>query len=278
MGYISSNERNIPLITQVGIPMQIISKLKPNSARMWDYVMGGNHNFSVDRAAVKLAQRLYPHYEESMRAQRKFLQRAITFMAKGKKLTTFVDFGSGLPTMRNVHEIALACNPKSRILYSDRDSIAITIGKEFVEGNPQVQYVYCDITEPEPFFTSSEVKDFIGHTHRVGIGLVGVFLYIPDEPLSTFLQTLYEWVLPGSYIAITSAGTRVGEVDGVLEASQKMGLRFYARSLEKTKLLMDPWNLTEEGIVPGFYWGLSPDSPEINQEIQSLSYSFLAYK
>jgi hypothetical protein len=262
----------------VGTAMQIISKLKPNSARMWDYIMGGKHNFSADRAAVKLARRLYPHYEESMRAQRKFLQRAVTYMAREKNLRIFMDFGSGLPTMGNVHEIALACNTRAKILYSDRDSIALTLGKEFVEDDPRVHYVYCDITEPDPFFSSPEVNQFIGDTRRVGIGFVGVFLYIPDEPLSAFLQTLYEWVLPGSYIAITSAGTRVSEMKGVLEASQKVGLRFYARSMEKTMQLMGPWNLTREGIIPGFYWGLSPDSPEIDQDIQTLSYSLLAYK
>jgi hypothetical protein len=258
--------------------MQIISKLRPNSARMWDYVMGGVHNFSVDRAAVKLAQRLYSHYEESMRAQRGFLQRAITYMAKEKQIDTFIDFGSGIPTMGNVHEIALAINPRARILYSDKDSIAISFGNEILTGNPRVQYIYCDVADPHAFFESPEVETFIGQNRRVGIGFVGIFLYIPDEPLAEFFSTLYEWVFPGSHIAVTSAGTRVSEVEGVVEASQKVDLRFYSRTAARTRTLMEPWNLTEEGIVPGFYWGLPPDSPEINDEIQKLSYSFVACK
>ncbi|MBU7044203.1 MAG: SAM-dependent methyltransferase [Theionarchaea archaeon] len=261
-----------------GIDMQIISKLRPNSARMWDFVMGGNHNFTVDRAAVKLAQTLYPYYEESMKAQRGFLQRAVTNMVKEKELDTFIDFGSGLPTMGNVHEIVLALNPRARILYSDRDSIAVSFGKELLKDDPQVQYIYCDITESHTFFESSQVTHFIGSNHRVGIGLVGVFLYIPDDPLAEFLQRLYEWALPGSYIAVTSAGPRVSNISGVVEASQKLGLQFYSRSVKETENLMGPWNLTEEGIVPGFYWGLSSDSPQINSEIETLSYSFLAYK
>ena len=245
---------------------------------MWDYVMGGVHNFSVDRAAVKLANRLYPHYEESMRAQRRFLQRAITYMAEEKQIDTFIDFGSGIPTMGNIHEIALALNPRARILYSDKDPIAISFGNDILAGNPQVRYMYCDVAESNTFFGSPEVETFIGENHRVGIGFVGIYLYVPDEPLREFFSNLHEWAFPGSFVAVTSAGPRVSEVEGVVEASQRADLRFYSRTDTQTMNLMKPWNLTKEGIVSGFYWGLPPDSPEINDEIQKLSYSFLVCK
>lgn len=258
--------------------MQIMSKLKPNVARMWDYVMGGAHNFGVDRAAVKLAQNLYPLYEESMIGQRHFLQRAVTYMAREKQLEKFLDFGSGLPTRGNVHETVLAINPEAKVIYSDRDPIAVAFGQEILENISNVQYVFCDVTDLSTLLDSPVVTDLFGDDRRVGIGFVGVFLYIPDEPLANFFTTLYEWADKGSYMAVSSAGIKVSDVEGVEEASKRMGLKFYARSAAKTVELIAPWVLTEHGLVPGFHWGLPEDSPEINEKIQNLSYTFVAHK
>ncbi len=256
----------------------VISKIRPNSARMWDYVMGGGHNFAVDRAAVKLAQRLYPLYEESMQEQRHFLQRAVTYMVKEKTLDKFLDFGSGLPTRQNVHEVVQNLNPEARVIYSDRDPIAVAFGQEILANTPNVRYLYCDVREPEPLLESPAVAELFGEDRRVGIGFVGVFLYVPDEPLHRFFTTFYNWVDEGSCIAVSSAGLKVSEVEGVVEASKKVGLRFYARSAEKTVELIHPWKLTAHGLVEGFYWGLPEDASEINEEIKSLSYTFVACK
>ncbi|MBU7024716.1 MAG: hypothetical protein HXS40_11175, partial [Theionarchaea archaeon] len=82
----------------------------------------------------------------------------------------------------------------------------------------------------------------------------------------------------GSYIAVSSAGLKVSEVEGVNEASKRMDLRFHARSAEKTVDIISPWKLTQEGLARGFYWGLPEDSPEMNKDIRELSYTFVAYK
>ena len=240
--------------------------------------MGGAHNFAVDRAAVKLARRLYPMYEESMRAQRRFLQRAVTYMVTEKNLDKFLDIGTGLPTRGNVHEIVQALNPKAKVIYSDKDPIAVAFGQKILGKSSTVQYVYCNAAEHRDLLDSPVVTEFFGDDHRIGIGFVGVFLYVPDEPLADFFNTLYEWVDTGSCIAVTAAGLKVSEMEGVEDASKKVGLRFYARSVEKTIELISPWKLTEHGLVEGFYWGLPDDSPEINETIKTLSYSFVGYK
>jgi hypothetical protein len=258
--------------------MQIKSKIKPNSARMWDYIMGGAHNFAVDRAAVKLAQKLYPYYEESMRAQRRFLQRAATYMVREKGLDKFLDFGSGLPTRGNLHEVVQSINPEATVIYSDRDPIAVAIGKEILGDAPRARYLYCDVEEPHALLDSPVVARLFGDDRRVGIGFVGVFLYVPDKPLAGFFESLYHWAAEGSHIAVTCAGKKVSEFEGVEEASEKVGLRFWARSAQKTVELIGPWNLTAQGLVQGFYWGLPEDSPEIIEGIRELSYSFVACK
>lgn len=258
--------------------MSITAKIRPNSARMWDYVMGGSHNFAVDRAAVRLAQKLFPWYEESMWEQRRFLQRAVKYMILEKGLNTFLDFGSGLPTRGNVHEVVQAITSKAKVIYSDKDHISVAFGQEILSDEPAVAYVYCDIADPDELFTSPEVCALVGDDRQIGIGFIGPFLYVPDEPLASFFDVLYNWADKGSYIAVTCARKKVATISGVKEASKKIGMQFYARSKQKTIELVSPWKITEHGLVPGFYWGLPEDSPEINEEIKMFSYSFVAYK
>ena len=258
--------------------MELMSRIRPNSARMWDYIMGGAHNFGVDRAAVKLARRLYPAYEESMRAQRRFLQRTMTYMARDKGLDKFIDFGSGLPTRGNVHEIVQAINPDARVIYSDKDPIAVAFGQDILGDTPNVRYEFCDVEQVSEFLDLPVIPELFGTDRRVGFGFVGVFLYVPEEPLTQFFSTLYEWAAPGSHIAVTCAGRKVSEVEGVEEASKKVGLVFYSRSSQEAEKIISPWKVTDEGFASGFYWGVPEDSPEINESIQELSYCFVASK
>ena len=256
----------------------LMSRIKPNTARMWDYVMGGTHNFAVDRAAVKLAQKVYPLYEQSMQGQRNFLQRAVTYMVQEKTLDKFIDFGSGLPTGGNIHETVQAINPEAKVIYSDKDPLTTTFGKEILCDTPNTCYIQCAVEEFYTLLNSPVIAEMCGDDRRVGFGFIGVFLYVLDEPLAEFFAELYEWADKGSHIAVTCARKKVKKVEGVEEASEKMKLRFYARSAQKTVELIGPWKLTEHGLVPGFYWGLPEDSPEINREVCELSFSFMAYK
>ena len=255
-----------------------ISEMKPNAARMWDYVMGGTYNFTIDRATVKLVQKIYPIYEESLIHQRHFLQRAVTYMVKEKRLDKFLDFGSGLPTMGNMHEIVQAINPKAKVIYSDNDPIAVTFGQEILDKTPNVRYVHCDVAEPHILLGSPVITELFGSDRKVGIGLVGVAVVVPDEPLAQFFDTLYNWADKGSCIAVTIASRQLKEVKGLVKASKRLGIQFYVRSEQEILDLLGHWELTDPGMVPGVYWGLPEDAPDINEEIAESSFSFVAHK
>lgn len=255
-----------------------IEEMKPNAARMWDYVMGGTHNFVVDREAVKLTRKAYPIYEESLIQQRRFLQRAMTYMAKEKGLDKFIDFGSGLPTQGNVHEIVQGINRKAKVIYSDKDPIAVIFGQEILGKSPNVRYISCDVEEPHTLLDSPEAAESFGDDRRVGIGLVGVFLYVADEPLAQFFNTLYQWADNGSHIAVTCARKKLSEDEEVVQSSKKIGVTFYAHTAQEILDIIGPWKLTEPGLVPGLYWGLPEGALEINEAIKEYSYCFVAYK
>src|SRR6266487_3068187 len=77
----------------------------PNVARMYDYFLGGKDNFAADRAAAEQIIALAPGVPAAARRNRAFLRRAARFLV-GVGIRQFVDIGAGLPTQRNVHEIA----------------------------------------------------------------------------------------------------------------------------------------------------------------------------
>jgi hypothetical protein len=83
---------------------QKIDPTKPSVARIYDYYLGGSHNFDVDREQARQAIAQWPELPKIMRANRAFVQRAVRFcLAEG--IRQFFDIGSGIPTVGNVHEI-----------------------------------------------------------------------------------------------------------------------------------------------------------------------------
>jgi hypothetical protein len=77
----------------------------PNLARVYDFLLGGAHNFSADRQFAAVALQRVPHAGDVARLNRAFLRRAVFFMVDNG-IRQFLDIGSGIPTVGNVHEIA----------------------------------------------------------------------------------------------------------------------------------------------------------------------------
>lgn len=151
----------------------------------------------------------------------------MTFMVEEKGLDKFLDFGSGLPTQGNMHEVVQGINPEASVIYSDKDTLSVAFGEEILGSTPNVRYVYCDVTEPDTLLHSPVVTELFGDHRRVGIGFIGVFLFVADKPLAEFFDTLYRWAAEGSYIAVTSASKQLKMSEKVEKTSQKLKIEFY---------------------------------------------------
>lgn len=95
---------------------------KPSAARMYDYLLGGNHNFEEDRELVERLLRIQPEIKRAAIMNRSFLRRAVLFMIENR-VRQFLDLGSGIPTVGNVHEIVQAAAPRSRVVYVDNEHV-----------------------------------------------------------------------------------------------------------------------------------------------------------
>src|ERR687886_1815241 len=105
---------------------------KPSAARMYDYFLGGYHNFAIDRAAAEAMLKLYPEFPLMMQVNRAFLRRAVKFLVQ-QGIDQFLDIGSGIPTVGNVHEIAHEMNPSARVVYVDYEPVAVTHSRTILQ-------------------------------------------------------------------------------------------------------------------------------------------------
>jgi hypothetical protein len=80
----------------------------PNVARIYNALLGGKDNYAADREAAGELLKVVPGAARAARAardNRAFLGRAVRFLAGEAGIRQFLDIGTGLPTLGNVHEI-----------------------------------------------------------------------------------------------------------------------------------------------------------------------------
>ena len=109
----------------------------PNIARVYDYLLGGSHNFDADKEAAAEFLARWPDARETMAANRAFLGRAVRYLAGEAGIRQFLDVGSGIPTMDNVHAIAQQAAPDARVVYVDVDEVAVLHSRAILAGNDQ---------------------------------------------------------------------------------------------------------------------------------------------
>jgi hypothetical protein len=252
--------------------------LKPNRARMTDYWLGGYHNFATDRLAARQVEAVFPKASQFLREQRRFLQRAVTHMAHELGLNQFIDFGSGLPTRGNVHEVIQATNPAAKVIYSDSDLTCVSQGQYILAGNPNARYAQCDAADPNELLRDSVTSQMFGDDPRVGIGFSGLGHFLPDERLAKSFAILYEWAAEGSCMAVATISRGVERFPKLKQVLVREGMPLFPRSEEEILKLLGPWQLTDQGIATGPYWGLPEETARVKGVIAETSFSLLVHK
>jgi hypothetical protein len=179
---------------------------KANIARVYDYWLGGSHNFLADQDAARAMIAIEPNTRAIMRANRAFLGRAVRFLAAEAGIGQFLDIGSGIPTERNVHEVAHDVAPGAHVVYVDNDEVAVAHSRLILEGNPDVTVIEADLREPAEILADPATRRLIDFTRPVAVLLAAVLHFIPDsDDPATIIGTLRAAMAPGSYLAISHA-------------------------------------------------------------------------
>src|SRR5712691_8652745 len=241
---------------------------RANVARVYDYWLGGTHNFLVDQDAGRAIAVVEPRMRSIARANRAFLGRAVRYLGS-HGVDQFLDLGSGIPTSGNVHEIAQHANPAARVAYVDVDPVAIAHSKAILSGNDSAGIVDGDIREPEKILAHDTVGRLIDFSRPVGLIVLAVLQFVADaEDPWQIMATLRDRLVPGSFLVLGHA-TDEGSKPNVAQASKTMYNRSVAtqlqlRSRAEIERFFDGFELVDPGLVYATMW--RPDSPE---EIQA---------
>lgn len=175
---------------------------QPSVARMYDYFLGGYHNFEIDRKATEQFASLFPDLFLTARVNRAFLRRAAAYVAR-QGVDQFLDLGSGIPTVGNVHEIVRQYNPEARTVYVDVDPVAIAHSEAILEGDSGAGAVLSDIRQVDYILEHKLTKKLIDFSRPVGLFAVAVLHYIIDDAEANQVIERFKAVLPsGSYVTI----------------------------------------------------------------------------
>jgi hypothetical protein len=233
---------------------------RPSTARMYDYVLGGGHNLEADRLLADKMLEVQPEIRRFAIMNRSFLRRAVLFMIDAG-IRQFLDLGSGIPTVGNVHEIAQEADPESRIVYVDLEPVAVAHSEMLLEGNDKAVMVHADITEPDMVLFDPKTQRTLDFDQPIGLLAVTVGHYIAAErdPAGVFGR-YGDAVSPGSYLAMTHASSDFpnnNETNKLAKRSQiDISLRTRAEILE----LFKGFELVAPGLVTTSQW--HPDRPE----------------
>lgn len=239
----------------------------PNSGRIYDYVLGGNHNFEVDRKAGDQVIAVVPNFRQFARLIRWFISVAVEKVA-ADGYSRFVDFASGLPTVDHIHLMAPA---GSKVIYSDIDPVTVSYGREIIKDQPNARYFPCDFATPENLLELPMVRDHLGRSRKVVFGVNGIAWLVTDDQLRHAIRVLYDWAEKGSRLFICDADTDLPNLTPKMQESLKiykdMGQPFYIRSNAALREMIQPWKVREPGFRTLEDW--SEVGADISERTQS---------
>lgn len=240
---------------------------RANAARVYDYWLGGTHNFLADQDVARAIAAVEPTAPLIGRANRAFIGRAVRFLA-ANGVRQFLDIGSGIPTQGNVHEIAQQADPAARVAYVDIDPVAVAHSKALLEGNENAAIIEADLREPGKILNHPLTRRLIDPAQPTGLLLVSILHFIADaEDPRHLVATLRDALAPGSYLVI-SHGTNEDQ-PGVADAVEKVynrsvAMTLHLRSHREILRFFDGFDVLDPGLVYIPRWRPDPgtDVPE----------------
>ncbi|MFI1704009.1 SAM-dependent methyltransferase [Streptomyces griseoruber] len=231
----------------------------PSVSRIYDYFLGGSHNFEVDREAARRAMEFTPGLPKIMQANRAFMRRAVRWAA-GEGITQFLDVGSGIPTFGNVHEVARAASPGARVVYVDHDPVAVSHGQAVLEGDEDAGVVAADLCKPQEILGSSEVRSLLDLDRPVALLLVAILHFVEDadDPYAAVAE-LTEALAPGSVLVLTHAsyeGMPVAreQTEAMVDVYEDIRLPLIMRTRDEVARFFEGYDMVEPGLVPMPHW------------------------
>ena len=231
----------------------------PSVSRIYDFYLGGSHNFEVDREAARRALEFLPGLPKIMQANRAFMRRAVRFAAQ-EGIDQFLDIGSGIPTYGNVHEVARAARPGARVVYVDHDPVAVAHSQAVLAGDDAADVVAADLRKPHEILASPQVERLIDLNRPVALLLVAILHFVEDtdDPHAAVAE-LRAALAPGSLLILTHASYEgiplpPERAEGAVDVYKDIRNPLIMRSREEIARFFEGYDMVEPGLVPMPRW------------------------
>jgi S-adenosyl methyltransferase len=235
----------------------------PNSARIWNYWLGGKDNFPVDRRAGDDYRAIYPEIVDVARASRRFLTRAVRYLAGQAQVRQFLDIGTGLPTADNTHEVAQRVAPDAKVVYVDNDPVVLAHARALLTTTTRqgdTAYIDADLRDPDTILgAAARTLDF---TRPIGLMLLGILGHIEDdEEARSIVERLMDALPPGSYLTICDGTNDTSEagVEAQRRYNESGAVPYRLRSATQVAAFFEGLEVVEPGVVSCPRWRPDPD-------------------
>ena len=252
-----------------------INTSEPHSARIYDYFIGGDNHFPVDRETAAQVLRRSPAAHIAARENRAFLGRAVSYLTAEAGIRQFLDIGAGLPATNNVHQVAQAIAPSARVVYADNDPLVLGHARALLASAPggRTAYIHADLRDPAAILAHPQTRAVLDFGQPVALMLVAVLHFVPDESRpAEIIATLLGALPPGSYLAASHLTT---EHDPAATSAGQQTMREAGMAMQKrdsgvfASLAFRGLELVPPGVVLASEWrpsrtGPGPRPSEVN--------------
>jgi hypothetical protein len=236
---------------------------RPNAARIYDYLLGGYHNFDVDRRAAERLLQVHPDVRIASQVNRAFLRRAVLFLVQ-QGIEQFLDIGSGIPTVGNVHEIAQEARPAPRVVYVDVDPVAVAHSTSLLRDNPNTAAIQADARQPEQILDHVRVRELLDFRRPVAVLFLAILHLLPDDKQASHaVHTMRNAVVSGSYLAISHPSVEDAPSHLLAQINALTAVapgRYQYRTRAKILRFFDGLEWVEPGLVHTPLW--RPEGPD----------------
>ena len=255
----------------------------PHPARMYDYALGGKNHFAADREAAERALAGLPSGRITARENRKFLGRAVRYLAAEAGIRQFLDLGSGLPTTDNVHEVAQRIVPDAHVVYVDKDPMVLAHARALLTSTQEgrTAYINADVRDPGAILDNPVTRGVLDFREPVALMMVALLHFFGDEDKPwKIVSTLLDALPAGSYVVATSL-TAEHDPEGVgraVRAYRDAGLPAAPRDADDfARVAFQNLTMVPPGVVIVTDW--RPDTSEPRPSAAEVScYGGVAYK
>jgi len=249
----------------------------PHLARIWNYWLGGEDYFPVDRQAGDRLSQAYPMVVDAAREIQHFVTRVVTRLAGDEGIRQYLDIGGGLPMVGETHQVALRIAPDSKVVYVEDGRLVPGHARELLSGGPDgaTRYVEASFRAPADILSAaSQTLDLSRPLALLLLGVAGVLGN--DQEMSYVIRQLMRAAAPGSCLVLAEGSAASPSMAAVAGQYAETGAKiYYLREPQRLEQLFDGLQLVSPGVVPTRDWHpAQPPARPDGDEGEAEAYSY----